>query len=276
MKITIAICLGCCLFICNCKAKVSGPAKKDEKVASPAGYTFQSPDASWQLPSTLNEISGIALLNDSIMVCQEDENGVLYLYNLTSRKVDKTIDFGKQNDYEDLVVVGQDAYVLQSNGSIVQVANYLQMPAVTKFSTILTGKNDTEGLGYDPVTKSLLITCKGNQEVGGTAADSKLIYAFSLQQKTLLPNPFLMFDEPEFAPSALAVHPAKGNLFVLSSKKKKLLELSRDGAMLNRYDLKGSVFAQPEGLTMLANGDIYISNEAKDGNANILLFRNKK
>jgi hypothetical protein len=107
------------------------------------GYSFNQPDATWELPSSLSEISGIGLLNDSVMVCQEDENGILYLYNLSSKKVDKTISFGKQNDYEDLAIVGADVYILQSNGNIFQVGNYLQSPVVTKYKTVLTGKNDT-------------------------------------------------------------------------------------------------------------------------------------
>lgn len=275
MKVYIQIFIVSCLFLLSCKAKVAGPAA-GEKEASPSGYTFQKPDASWDLPSSLNEISGIGLLNDSVMVCQEDENGLLYLYNLAGRRVERTISFGNSNDYEDLAIVGPDVYVLQSNGSVVQVANYLQKPVVSKFKTELTGKNDTEGLGYDPVSKALLITCKDKQDMAETPVNGKLIYAFSLQDKTILPKPFLVFEEPEFAPSALAVHPVDGNIYVLSSKKKRLIELSRDGAVINRYELKGGLFPQPEGLTILANGDMYISNEARGGSATILLFKNNK
>jgi uncharacterized protein YjiK len=210
------------------------------------------------------------------MVCEEDENGLLYLYNLSSNHVDKTIPFGKPNDYEDLAIVDAAIYVLQSNGTVIQVADYLKKPVVSKFKTALSGKNDTEGLCYDPITKALLLTCKNNPDSGGDASKKKLIYAFNLQEKDISANPFLAFEEPDFAPSAVAIHPVSKTIFVLSSKKKRLLELSREGKLLNRYDLRGRVFMQPEGLTFARNGDLYISNEARAGKANILLFRNKK
>ena len=275
MKILIAVCCGCWLLILCCRGKVprngTDPLLKEE-----AGYSFQTPDASWELPSTLNEISGIGLLNDSMMVCQEDENGLLYLYNLSTNQIDKTIPFGKPNDYEDLAIVGSDIFVLQSNGTIVQVANYLEMPVVTRFKTALTGKNDTEGLCYDPTTNQLLLSCKENEDEPGQVRGKKLIYAFSLKEKILSAKPMLAFEEPDFAPAGLAVHPVSHHIFVLSSKKKRLIELSREGTLINRYDLKSNFFIQPEGLTILANGNVYISNEGKGGRANILLFKFKQ
>jgi uncharacterized protein YjiK len=258
-----------------CRGKAKAPGNKDKGTAE-AGYLFQQPDAKWELPSSLNEISGIGLLNDSIMVCQEDENGTLYLYNLFTNQVDKTISFGKQNDYEDLAIVGDDVYVLQSNGNIVQVVNYLASPVVSKFKTILSGKNDTEGICYDPVSKTLLVSCKDKQDLGEAASPAKSIFAFNLAEKKIADKAFLSFDEPEFAPTALAVHPFSHNIFVLSSKKRRLIELTRAGVLVNRYELKGSIFKQPEGLTIAGNGDVYISNEGDGGTANILLFKPKR
>lgn len=275
MKGFIFIGAAWCVLLAGCRGEVKGTVKATQ--AQPRGvYSFDKPDAVWELPSGLREISGIAILNDSILVCQEDENAILYLFNLSSKRVDKMITFGKQNDYEDLAIVGNDIYVLQSNGSILQVGAYMQSPVVTKFKTVLTGKNDTEGLCLDPVTGALLITCKGSQDLADTAPGSKMIYSFSLKDKTMSARPTLVFKQPEFAPSALAIHPVSKRVFVLSSKKKKLVELDRNGNQLNLYDLKGKIFMQPEGLAIAANGDIYIANEAGDGPANILLFRFKK
>ncbi len=273
MKILVSFCFGCCIFILCCRGKLKTPENYNREPAAPS-YQFQEPDEKWELPSSLDEISGIGLLNDSIMVCQEDENGMLYLYNLFTKQVDKTISFGKQNDYEDLAIVGSEVYVLQSNGSIVQIVDYRQSPVVNKFKTTLSGKNDTEGLCYDPVTKALLVTCKDKQAESGSTAKS--IFAFSLEEKVIADKPFLNFDEPEFAPSAVAIHPVSHNIFVLSAKKRRLIELSRAGVLVNRYDLKSSLFMQPEGLTITANGDLYISNEGKGARANILLFKYRR
>ena len=279
MNIILTICAGCCMFFFCCRAKIKKPVKETAPIQSLMGnenYRFQTADASWELPSSLNEISGIGLLNDSIMLCQEDENGMLYLYNLSARKIDKTIPFGKPNDYEDLAIVGADVYILQSNGSIVQVANYLQLPVITKFKTTLEGKNNAEGLCYDSISGSLLVACKDKEDVSESSADEKLIYTFNLQQKIYSGKPLLVFEEKDFNPSALAVHPVTGNIFILSAKKRRLVELNRQGSFVNRYELKGKLFSQPEGLTIAANGDVYISNEADGGKANILLFAYQK
>ena len=76
MKILIAVCFGCCLVFFCCRGRVNNPVNEDSENGK-TGYSFQTLDASWELPASLNEISGIGLLNDSIMVCQEDENGLL-------------------------------------------------------------------------------------------------------------------------------------------------------------------------------------------------------
>ena len=279
MKTILTICTGCCMFFFCCRAKIKKPVKETtatQSLMGDANYRFQTADSSWDLPSSLNEISGIGLINDSMMLCQEDENGMLYLYNLSAKQLDKTIPFGKPNDYEDLAIVGADVYILQSNGSIVQVANYLKFPVITKFKTTLEGKNDTEGLCYDSISGSLLVACKDKQDVAESTVNEKLIYTFNLQQKIYSGKPLLVFEETDFNPSALAVHPITGNIFILSAKKKKLVELNRQGSFINRYELKGKLFSQPEGITFALNGDVYISNEADGGKANILMFAYQK
>jgi hypothetical protein len=53
-------------------------------------------------------------------------------------------------------------------------------------------------------------------------------------------------------------------------------EVNRQGDVLQRYDLKGDLFKQPEGLTFSANADLYISNEGGAGNGTILFFKYKQ
>lgn len=277
----ISLFIGFTVLFSSCRENGKKEAgKKTEKqiLTGPQNYHIQSPDATWELPSALNEISGIGLLNDSIMVCQQDENGILYLYNLVSKQIDKTIPFGKPNDYEDLAILGTNVYVLQSNGTVVQVSNYLQAPVIIKHKTALTRKNDTEGICYDSVSKTFLVTCKADQgaEAAAAAQNIKAIYAFNLQTKEISNKPLIVFEEKEFKPSAVAVNPLTGNIFVLSASKRRLLEVNRQGTIVQRYELKGNLFKQPEGLTFSSNADLYISNEGKGGKANILLFHYQK
>lgn len=261
------------VFSCKEKAKKEPDKNTGTQIlAGPQDYNIQSPDATWELPSALKEISGMNLFNDSLMLCQEDENGKLYLYNLSSKEIEKTIPFSNPQDYEDLAMVGADVYLVQSNGNIVQVTNYLQTPVLRKYKTALSSKNDTEGLCYDRVSNSLLIACKDDQSISESSKQPKAIYTFKVEEKVLSDKPLIVFKEKDFKPSALAVHPVTGNIFVLSASKRKLLEVNRQGTVMQRYELNGDLFKQPEGLTFSANADLYISNEGGRGKANILLF----
>ncbi len=265
-----------CLFLltAGCNNSTEKEKKNRTPVTTSATYSFETAAQTWVLPATLNEISGIGLVNDSVMLCQEDEKGVLYLYNLSTKQIDRTINFGKADDYEDLAIVGQDVYVLKSNGTVQLVSNFLQTVSVTKFKTTLSGKNDTEGLCYDAVSSSFLITCKEEQGLVDAPKNAKAVYSFNFKaEEDNAGKTLIVFEEKEFKASAVAVHPVTGNIFILSAGKRKLVELNRDGTLINRYDLSNKLFKQPEGMTFAANGDLYISNEADGGKATIHLFR---
>jgi uncharacterized protein YjiK len=279
MRMIVSFFMICVFLTFSCKEKGKKETNKKTENQTASGqqdYNIKSPDATWELPSALKEISGMNLLNDSVMLCQEDENGKLYLYNLSSKEIDKTIPFSNPQDYEDLAMVGADVYLIQSNGNIVQVTSYLQTPVLKKYKTALSRKNDTEGLCYDRVSNSLLIACKDDQSISELSKQPKAIYTFKLGGNVLSDKPLLVFEEKDCKPSAIAVHPVTGNIFVLSTSKRKLLEVNRQGVVLQRYELKGDLFKQPEGLTFSANADLYISNEGVAGKGNILLFKYKQ
>jgi uncharacterized protein YjiK len=78
----------------------------------------------------------------------------------------------------------------------------------------------------------------------------------------------------DIRPSAAAIHPKTGDLYIISSQDK-LLIIMKDGVVKASYKLPKKTFRQPEGLTFAPNGDMYISNEAAEAIANILAFRYK-
>ncbi len=263
----------CCVMF-SCKEK---KATKNQEIKKTAiinkHYNFSEPQLTFALPSILNEVSGIYLLNDSILLCQEDERGRIYLYNLKTSAVDKIISFGNADDYEDITFFENVVYLINSKGTVVSVSNYLQEPLLTKFNTVLSQKNDVEGLCFDAESQSFLIVCKEQQGDDMEDKDIKNVYQFQMETKQIAKKPFFHFKEKNFKPSAIAVHPISNNIFVLSASKEKLLELARDGSIITNYDLKKSMFPQPEGLAFASNGDLYISNEASGGAADILLFK---
>ena len=100
------------------------------------------------------------------------------------------------------------------------------------------------------------------------------IYAYEPGTGTL--KELWKIDEKKFAPSALAIHPVTHDIYVISSAGKQLLVLSADGNIKESHQLTSKQFKQPEGMAFAANGDLYISNEGKGGEGNILLFPYQK
>ena len=157
--------------------------------SSPDKAGIASPAAKWELSKELREISGIALLPGNIMAGVQDEEGAVYLYDLNKKAIIDKIDFGKPGDYEGIVVVGQDAFILRSDGAILEAPKFRSGKSKTmEHLSVLAPTQNTEGMAYDKANNRLLIACKGYDENLG---DNKGIYAFTLADKTMHAEPVI-------------------------------------------------------------------------------------
>ena len=203
----------------------------------------------------------------------------MFLYDLNNKIIEKIIPFAKDGDYEDIAIKDSTAYVLRSDGTIFEIQNYLNAPKTIKYKTFLKYKDNSEGLFYDVIKNRLLIVCKENSDDKNT----RFVYEFLLKENSLNPNPVLEISQKrlkkayrikdKFSPSGIAIHPISKNIFILSSVGKMLAKFSPKGNLLKIYSLDYSHFIQPEGISFDNNGDLYISNEAKNNKANILKFK---
>lgn len=247
-------------------------------------YQLTEPGQSWQLQGELMEISGLGFINSNRLACIQDEKAIIYTFNLGSGKVDSRVVFGDDGDYEGIEIVGDDAWVLKSNGMLFRVAGYLKegVPVVNKYKTALTGKNDAEGLAYDPSGNSLLVACKENPYIGIEGGSGfKAVYSFNLEARQLDTEPFLLINPDTikhysgntvFGPSGIAIQPATGNIFIVGSVGKLLLVFSAKGEILAVVKLNPMIFPQPEGICFSPEGTLYISNEGAGRGGTILKF----
>lgn len=234
----------------------------------------------WDLPKALNEVSGIAWIGDNQIACVQDEDGIIFVYDLSTSRIEDKIDFGSGGDFEGIAVVEQDIYVLRSDGIIIEVSDFLgKDPQVKKHVTNLNrlaGIN-IEGLCADAENNRLLLAVKERKG----SSKQKEIYAVDLNQK-VSENKLLFtvdFTDPvfqkvkgkeKFMPGEIGIHPKTGEYFILDGSEPKLLIAEKDGTLKELFMLRLEEFGNPEGLTFSPSGELYISNEAEHAPANIL------
>ncbi|MDN3594131.1 SdiA-regulated domain-containing protein [Zunongwangia endophytica] len=239
----------------------------------------------WDLPQRLEEISGMDFVDDERMAAIQDEEGIIFIYNLTSKKIEQEIEFGKDGDYEGLALFGKDAFVLRSDGILFEVQDYLTKDIkVTEHETFIKAKHNAEGLCADLKNNRLLITVKDRDPLSN---NTKGIYAFDLETKKLLQTPAYAIDleDPIFSdvkrknklmvmmPSEVNINPVTGEIYITDGRNPKLLILSPDGDSKKLYLLKREKFYQPEGIAFKKNGELFISNEGHSDPANILRIK---
>lgn len=269
----------------------------------PAGgrmpYDFSRPAATYPMPAELAELSGIALAGPHRITGIEDETGNLYEYDLAAKQVAQVVPFADNGDYEDVARVGNDWFVLRSDGTLFQYTG----TTTRQHHTGLTFDNEPEGLTYDTAAQRLLVACKG-QPGAGLGSSQRAIYRLQPNTYHIEDAPAYTLDEAavaasipkvasaetagkkgkkgkkkgdlkRFSPSAVAVHPVTHHVFVLSARQNGIVELDKAGKLLAVQPLSTKLFPQPEGLAFASNGDLYVATEAgsKSGQAAIHLFR---
>ena len=257
-------------------------------------YDYASPKLIGELPKELDEISGLSVApsHRNELLAIQDEEGKIFRLNAKTGGLLWAITFWKDGDYEAVEAVGDEIWVAKSTGTLYQVSNPGEPnQKVEKYNTELTGENDVEGLAYDKSKNRLLLACKKDAKDDGNDKNGRYIYAFDLASKTLSKKPvyaieleavknylaacekttdherlcdfFISRDEYDLAPSALAVHPVTGQLFLTSSVGKVLMVLNPDGRIDYMERLNKKLFAQPEGLAFADDGTLFISTEKK-------------
>jgi len=273
---------------CDANSSPSATATQNSLAAAPAldKAALGSPAVKWELPEELREISGIALLPGNIMAGVQDEEGIIYLYDLNRKAVIDEISFGRSGDYEGIVVVENDAFILRSDGAIVEVPAFRSgKPEAIEHQTVLASTQNTEGMAYDKVNNRLLIAGKGYDKDLG---DNKGIYAFTLADKKMHAAPVITIPlaQPKLTdgkkhknkydvlqPSSLEIHPITGELYLMDAKNFYLLTIDKRGEIKKLVNLDKSQLRQPEGLTFGSNGEMYIASEgSKKGHGVVLRY----
>lgn len=266
----VVVFAGGLIFSFDRKATLSKEKKYEYKIES-----------KWELPKILDEVSGIEWLDQNRIACVQDEDGIVFIYNLETSGIEKRIDFADAGDYEGLAINGNTAYVVRSDGTIFEISNFdSEDPKTFKFETFLTEAHNVEGLCLDKSNNHLMLAIKDKEN---DSEEYKGVYAFNLKNKELAKTPVFKLNmkdkllnnsekkmSKKFRPSEIEIHPETGEIYLLDAKDPRLLIMDAGGKFKSVYALGKDEFNQPEGLTFKPEGSLYISNEAGSDPANIL------
>jgi len=277
-------------LLCSFLLALSGWACTDSgsSVASPPGYDLKDPQKTI-MGEDLHEISGIVFLpgKDDSLYAIEDEDGRLYYFKAGESKAAYT-KFGKRGDYEDVTVIdgGRTFVVLRSDGSLYvfpagDIRRGEKLTNVQEYPNILP-EGEYEGL-YGDADGTLYALCKNCKQDDQKDEVSVYKLLHGKDGRLNVTSHFTVdisnIDLPKeqrrgkFRPSCLARHPITHEWYVISSVNKVLLVLNEQWKLKAAISLKPSLFKQPEGLAFDSRGNMYISNEGGDGDANVLLFK---
>ena len=288
------------LFSANIIHSCSQTDNKITGSVNTIGYNLSVPDKVYILPGILQEISGITEIDASSIACVQDEHETVYIYDTDKSQIVRQIFTGRSGDYEGIARVNKTIYVLRSDGIITEIAGFdSDKFKRTTYQTNIPWK-DNEGLCYDPKNNRLLIAPKETPGKDSGHKDFRLIYAFNLSTKKTVIEPVFRLDlndinkfaldnkikvpmkgkiksgkeEPDikFQVSAIGIHPISGKLFVISGSERLLFVFDMKGHIVFMERLSGDLFRQPEGITFMKNGDMFISNEGKGKSPTLVRF----
>ena len=259
----------------------------------PKKYIYQSPPhynfaqyVEYKLPDlAIKEISGVVWDNQKdLFVAHNDEKGQIFFLDKGGGAITgQPYVFSElKGDYEDIAMIGQDIFVLRSDGAIFKISSdSAGKRRTTDLGKIgLSDKNDFEAMYYDAERRALVMICKN---CGSDDKKTVSAYAYYPDSIGFVTKPLYQLDATKikssspretskFQPSGARIHPILKKLFIISSASNQLVVADPNGEVEGIYMLAKKLFPQPEGLTFKSNGEMFIANEGVTSKATLLKF----
>ncbi|MFV8225872.1 SdiA-regulated domain-containing protein [Christiangramia aquimixticola] len=235
----------------------------------------------WELPEELNEISGLHWMGDGRIACIQDEDGIIFIYDLNSAKIIQKHKFALAGDYEAITYLNENYWVAKSSGELFRIESIKPKEKIEAGIRLeLKYNNNIEGIAAAPDGKIWISFKDRNLKKEG---DYRGLYAFDPKTNKLDPEPVakVNYKDQKFdllktgnprkllRPSDIGFHPLTGELYILDAEFQKLIITNTSGKIKKLHLLDPEEFSQPEGITFSESGRIFISNENLGGPANI-------
>ena len=273
--------------VATCIAALSSPALP---AGPPDGilpaYDFGAPPSlQWKLPDKLNEISGLAVTPDGRLLAVADEAAIVYELDYAQGKLVKAFALGNPTvpgDFEGIAVLDDRIWLVTSDGVIYEAAEGADGERVEyeAHPTEAGESCEREGLALRAEERILLLLCKKLRR--NSKLDRLAIFAWSTERRTLLPRKMVILPDRQIAselraellrPSGIAVDGTSGNLLIVASRPKAVIELTADGTFVSAAELaSGARHRQPEGIELLGDGRLLIADEGGSHKARLAVY----
>lgn len=252
------------------------------------------------LPEALREVSAICAADAHTLACVQDEAGALFFVDLRGQSPPRSVRFGPSGDYEGLARVGDDYWVLRSDGVLLHVAARGQALHVAATHRLELGHQNYEGLCHDPELGALLVLPKDPAGAGKRERDRRCVYAFDLLTRRARAEPAVAFTVKELVDQASArgielpsrtdrkgaervdlklrgseilCVPGSADLLLLSAVDRAVLRIDRGGKLVAGRLLDADVLPQPEGMAFLPDGRFLVASEGDPGRICVVELR---
>lgn len=261
----------------------AGPLRPPAELAR---FDFRAPPAErWELPSSLREISGLAVDSAGRVFAHDDERAIIYQLDPAARRIVKRFSFGRpaaHGDFEAIAVVGRQLILTTSDGVLYAGRDGEDGEAVP-FTVQATGAGrlcEIEGMVYAPGDRALLFACKEPRL--RTLHGHFAVLRWSLERKALDPRPRLLLPlanltrdlgVPGFHPSEMVRLARSGHYLVLASRERAIAELTETGDVVAVARLRHREHPQAEGLAVARDGALLVADEGGSGRGTVSVYR---
>lgn len=241
------------------------------------------PVAEWIMPSSLREISGLAVTSRGTVLTHDDNVGRVSEIDPRTGILLKSFALAglQKGDFEAITIAGPDIYLLESNGRLFkfrEAADGKQVP-YSIYDTGLGKECEFESLTYEPDSSRLLMACKRLLDKNEGHELRIYILPLPLGNPSATTSMTIPMDEvrqhnkwKNFRPSDMNIDPFTGNYVIVASREKAYVVVTPEGDVVRSQMLPGD-HRQAEGIAITKDSLMIVSDEANVTPPKITLYR---
>lgn len=239
----------------------------------------QQGNVEFDLPSELQEVSGLAVAGPDSVFTHDDEHAIIYEVSLANGHIVRAFALGKptlEGDFEGIDAEDGRVFLITSDGLIysAEPGRNGERVSYQVYDSGVGRHCEIEGLSHAPEQGRLLILCKRLR--AERAAPRLDIFQWRIGAEQADAAPWLSLpldalveegDRAEFGPSAIEWDPLARHLLVVSGRDRLLLVLDERGRLLERHRLSRTLHPKAEGIALMPDRRLVLADEGSSRRA---------